>query len=68
MVSEGMRTILWDLDRNAGDMPFKFDCLLLLPLFSFYLILEIELFGVISFPPLYGLTVAKKKTKDFTNL
>ena len=68
MVSEGMRAILWDLDRNAGDMPFKFDCLLLLPLFSSYLILEIELFGVISFLPLYGLTVAEKKTKDFTNL
>ena len=35
MVSEGMRTILWDLDWNAGDMPFKFDCLLLFSLFFF---------------------------------
>ena len=22
-----MRTILWDLDRNAGEIPFNFDCL-----------------------------------------
>ena len=40
VVSEGMRTILWDLDRNAGDMPFKFDCLLLFSIFSFYLLLK----------------------------
>ena len=67
MVSEGMRTILWDLDRNAGDMPFKFDCLLLFSLFSFYLPFE-NFLVVISFLSLYGLTVAEKKTKDFTNL
>ena len=73
MVSEGMRTILWDLDRNAGDMPFKFDCLLLFSLFSFLYFLLLKFgsrtfFGVISFLSLYGLTVAGKKTKDFTNL
>ena len=42
VVSEGMRTILWDLDRNAGDMPFKFDCLLLFSVFSFCLLLKIR--------------------------
>ena len=40
VVSEGMRTILWDLDWNSGDMPFKFDCLLLFSIFSFYLLLK----------------------------
>ena len=42
VVSEGMRTILWDLDRNAGDMPFKFDCLLLFSLFSLPNIFETD--------------------------
>ena len=42
MVFKGMRTILWDLDWNAGDMPFKFDCLLLFSAFSSYLLLKIQ--------------------------
>ena len=48
-VSKAMWTILWDLDWNAGEIPFNFD---VLPL-SFFCIIGSKWWKVISFPPLY---------------
>ena len=55
VASKAMRTILWDLDRNAQEIPFNFDCLRYPPVILFSLLAQNYslLWKIISFLPLY---------------